>query len=115
MKILVVDDNKRMRRTIKSVVDDLSDEFFECENGEDALRFYELCRPDWVTMDIQMKQMDGFEATRRIRKFFPHAKIVIVSDYDDAALRENARQAGASAYVSKRELFDLREILSRNK
>jgi CheY-like chemotaxis protein len=114
MKLLVVDDNDRMRRTIKSVVEDLADELFECSDGLDALRMYEQHRPDWVTMDIRMKLTDGLETTRRIRAAYPNAKIVIVTEYDDFDLREDARRAGAGYYVIKRELFDLRKILDSN-
>lgn len=114
MKLLVVDDNQRMRRTIKSVVEDITDELFECEDGVEAMRCYELYRPDWVTMDIRMKQMDGIEATRKIKAVYPQANVVIVSEYDDPALREDARRAGANGYIIKRRLFDLRKILDSN-
>jgi two-component system, chemotaxis family, chemotaxis protein CheY len=112
MKVLVVDDNERMRRTIKSVVEDISDEYLECDDGADALRLYELNRPDWVTMDLRMKNVGGLEATRQIKEHFPEANVVIVTEFDDAELRKDAEQAGASGYVVKRELFDLRKILT---
>lgn len=114
MKLLVVDDNSRMRRTIKSVVEDLADELFECADGSEALQLYEQHRPDWVTMDLRMKHLDGIETTRKIRAVYPNAQIVIVTEYDDADMREDARRAGAKFYVVKRELFDLRKILDSN-
>lgn len=111
MKLLVVDDNARMRRTIKSVVEDLADAIFECTDGTEAVQSYELNRPDWVTMDVRMKETDGIAATREIKAAFPFARIIIVSEYDEPALREDAKLAGASDFISKRQLFDLRDIL----
>jgi two-component system, NtrC family, response regulator HydG len=114
MRLLIVDNNERMRRTIKSVVEDITDEFYECEDGAEALSLYEIHRPDWVLMDIRMGGMDGLDATRQIKASFPKARVVIVTEYDDAAMREDARHAGANEYVTKRELFDLRKILNKD-
>lgn len=112
MKLMIVDDNEQMRRIIKSIVSDLVEELYECEDGKEAVALYAERRPDWVVMDLRMKEMDGLEATRRITSRFPQARIVIVTDYDDSDLREAAREAGACCYINKRRLFDLRALLS---
>jgi NarL family two-component system response regulator LiaR len=112
MKLMIVDDNEQMRRLIKSVVRDLVDEVYECEDGRQAVALYAEHRPDWVLMDLRMKEMDGLEATSRIMASFPEARIVMVTDYDDCELREAAQQAGARHYITKRSLFDLRDVLS---
>jgi CheY-like chemotaxis protein len=114
MKLLIVEDNERMRRTIKNIVEDLADELYECDDGADALAMYGLHRPDWVFMDIRMGEVDGIAATRQILSSFPRAKIVIVTEYDDTELQADARQAGARGYVVKRRLFELRQILVDN-
>jgi len=64
-------------------------------------------------MDIKMKDVDGIDATRRIRARWPAAQIVIVTDYDDATFREAARDAGACEYVVKDSLVDVRRVLAR--
>jgi CheY-like chemotaxis protein len=112
MNLMIVDDNEQMRRIIRSIISDLVEELYECEDGEQAVALYAERRPDWVVMDIRMKEMDGLEATRRIIARFPQARIVIVTDYDDRELREAAREAGACQYINKRRLFDLRLLLS---
>jgi CheY-like chemotaxis protein len=112
--LMIVDDNEQMRRTIKSIVSDLVEEIVECEDGLQAAALYAKHRPDWVLMDLRMKGMDGLEATGRIIASFPKARIVMVTDYDDAELREAARRAGACHYINKRSLFDLRLLLSPN-
>jgi NarL family two-component system response regulator LiaR len=108
IKLMIADDNEQMRRTIRSMVSDLVEELYECEDGAEAVALYAEHRPDWVLMDLRMKEMDGLEATRRITTSFPQARIVIVTDHDDPELREAARLAGACQYINKRRLVDLR-------
>ncbi len=62
-------------------------------------------------MDIGMKRMDGFDATRMIKETFPRALVVIVSQWDTPALREAARQSGAEGYVNKASLVPLRDMM----
>ena len=111
LKLLVVEDNRAMRNLIKSIIADLAEDVSECGDGAQALAAYAVCRPDWVLMDIRMKETDGISATRRIKAAFPDAQIVIVTDYDDPKLREAARSAGAREYVLKENLLDVRRIL----
>ncbi len=111
MTILIVEDNDSMRQMIKKLLGDLTDAFKECVDGAQALATYGQHRPDWVLMDIKMKEMDGLAATIQIKAAFPEAQIIIVTGHDDARLREAAHSAGACAYVNKENLFELRRIL----
>src|SRR5258705_5144275 len=111
LNLLIVEDNQRMRELIKGIVSDLAGNITECGDGADALSAYSRCRPDWVLMDIRMKQMDGISATREIKASYPDAHIMIVTDYDNLSIREAARKAGASEYVTKENLFEVRRIL----
>jgi len=102
-----------MRRLLGRMVKDLCGVVVECEDGADALAAYEMHRPDWVLMDIEMARMDGITATRDLMQSFPEAKIVIVSKHDDAQLRAAARSAGACGYVLKDNLITVRELLAK--
>jgi len=62
-------------------------------------------RPDLVIMDIGTKDLDGIAVSKQIKELDPAARIVRVSDYDDEAMRKNARHAGACAYVLKDNLL----------
>ena len=112
MKVLIVDDSQPMRRMIKSLISDLVGEIFECSDGNGALAAYQKHRPDLVLMDVKMGETDGLTATRQIKQLFPEARIVMVSQWEDQQLRENARLAGAEAYVGKSDLQPLRRILT---
>lgn len=111
LKLLIVDDSARVRRLIKSMVEGLAREVQECGDGAEALPAYNLHRPDFVLMDIQMGVTDGITTTRRIKEADPTARIIIVTDYDQADLREAARRAGACAYVVKENLLELVRLL----
>jgi CheY-like chemotaxis protein len=112
MDLLIVEDNDQMRRMIVRSVHDLAEHTWECSDGAEALPAYTRHRPDWVLMDLRMKQMDGISATRQIKASYPEANIMIVTDHDDPDLREAAREAGACEYVTKENLLDLRRILA---
>lgn len=113
MTILIVEDSEPMRQLLKKLLGDLAAAFVECDDGVQALAAYQQCQPDWVLMDIKMKEMDGLTATRQIKTAFPAARIIIVTDYEDARLREAAQSAGACGYVHKENLLDLRRILAQ--
>ena len=111
MTILVVDDNSMMRKMIRSLLEDLGLRILECGDGAEACSLYETYRPDWVLMDLAMRPMDGLSATRVIVGRFPEARIVIVTQHDDAATRARAFQAGACAFIAKDDLRPLRPLI----
>ncbi len=111
MSLMIVEDNEPMRRMIRLIVADLAERIDECGDGAEARACYDARRPDWVLMDIKMAGLDGIAATRRIKAAHPEANVMIVTDYDDAALREAAREAGACRYVLKEDLLAVRDIL----
>ena len=113
MKILIVDDSREMRQEIKGFLSDIAEQIEECSDGAQALAAYAEHTPGWVLMDIMMKEMDGLAATREIKAAFPEARIIILTNYDDAYLREAARSAGACQYVLKECLRDIPAIILR--
>lgn len=109
--ILLADDNKEVRRLIRSLVEDLESEILECENGQEAIEMFEELKPDLVLMDINMSPVDGITATRRILERFPDARIVIVTEHQDRAMRALALASGACGFVGKDDLTRLRNFL----
>ena len=100
---------------IRSFVHDLAVEMIERDDGADAVAAYDEYMPDWVLMDIKLRSLDGLTATRRILAKHPHAKIIIVTNYDSPGFRDEARNAGACGYVLKNHLVDLRRIIQTHR
>ncbi len=110
-KILIADDDARMRQVIKQTVASLATEFYEAADGAEAIALCAAQRPDWVLMDFRMKSMDGLRATAEIKARFPQTHVAMVSQYDDPELRAEAARAGACGYVLKEDLAALLAIL----
>ena len=111
MTVLIVEDNAGVRRLLRIAVAGIAAAAWDCCNGADALKAYADHQPDIVLMDIRMPGIDGLAATRQILRFHPFAKIVIVTDYDDDAIRRAACEAGACGYALKLNLLDLAPLL----
>lgn len=103
LRVLVVDDHPLVRRgTCEILAEDPELEVVgQGANGLEALSETERLKPDVVLMDLSMPQMDGVEATQKLRERHPALGIVILSahDEDDHVLR--ALQAGANGYLLK--------------
>jgi DNA-binding NarL/FixJ family response regulator len=81
-------------------------------NGEAAAQLAAELGPDVVLMDLSMPNIDGFEATARIREKSPETAVVVLTGSDDPDDQERARSAGAAGYVTKdRILVDLVETI----
>ena len=115
MTVLIVDDSPQFRALIRAVLTDLVDEVHECADGDEAVAAYSARRPDWVLMDLQMTRMGGLEATRRLVANDPTARVLIVTDYDDAHWRAAATEAGACGYVLKENLLEVRRLLKNSR
>ena len=113
MKLLLVDDSERIRSVIRSICASHFDDVVECCDGVEAINAYNEFIPDWVVMDIKMKEMDGLEATEKILLQYPEAKVIIVSQYNDESTIDAAKKAGAVEFVSKENLYKVIEVINR--
>lgn len=115
MKILIVEDNAKMRDMIRTVMSKSKNVFLECSDGGEAVKAYEEFHPDYVFMDVEMKPIDGITATKQIKHSHPDAKIIIVTNYGDTRTRNAARVAGADGFVMKENLLDVRKLVEEMK
>jgi two-component system chemotaxis response regulator CheY len=102
VKIMVVDDTAFMRTILKDVLVLGGHEIIaEARNGEEAVQLFKQLKPDLVTMDITMPEMDGITALTEIMKFDPWAKVIMCSAMGQQALVVDAIQAGAKDFIVK--------------
>ena len=103
LRILIVDDQQRARRSIKALLATKFKLVDTCEavDGTEAVRCVQECKPDLVLMDARMPGMDGIEATRRMKKKSAQTPVIILSMY--AEYRADALAAGANAFLIKGE------------
>lgn len=101
-KILVVDDALVVRMLIRKILERAGfDVVGEAKTGSEAVEKYKELRPDVVTMDIIMDEMDGLEATDRIKRFDPGAMVIITSSVHQKEMMARAFEAGACSYIVK--------------
>jgi two-component system chemotaxis response regulator CheY len=101
-KVLVVDDAAFMRLSLRTILQRNGFEIIgEAANGEEAVNKYFDLRPDIVTMDITMPEMDGVEALTEIKKKDPSAKIVMISALGQESWVRKAIMFGANGFVVK--------------
>lgn len=104
-RVLVVDDHAVVRQGLVTLIntDPRIEVVGEAEDGVEAIEKVKRDHPDVVLMDVNMPRMNGLEATRRIRKRWPHVNVIGLSVQDDEATVQSSREAGAALFVSKSE------------
>ena len=101
-RVLLVDDNHGFRTELRLLLEDCGVEVVaEGENGQEALELATRTDADVVLMDLRMPVMDGLEAARALRDRAPALPVIILSAYEDPALKSEAVAANAYAYLVK--------------
>ena len=121
VNILLADDHKILRQGIKSLLEmhDGLTVVAEAANGDEALLMARNTHPDLVIMDINMPNLNGIEATRRIKQEMPLIKILALSMHNDNQFLLNMLKAGASGYLLKDcaadELINAITVIMKNR
>ena len=101
-RILIVDDSAFMRSMLQDILTEAGYEIAgEAGDGEKALDRYRAVKPDLVTMDIVMPEVNGIEAVKQLMREDPKAKILMVSAMGQESLVKEAIAAGARGFVVK--------------
>ena len=120
IKVLIADDHTIFREGMRSLLQkELNIKIVgEANNGREAVKLTLELKPDIVVMDITMPDLNGMEATRKIKKVIPQIKIICLSMHSDRRYVVDMFRAGASGYLIKscayKELTDAINIVAAN-
>lgn len=101
-KLLIVDDSNVSRLMIRGRIASLQPdwEVIEAASGDEAVALVPTAKPDFITMDVNMPGITGFEAVQKIRQFDQHVKIVILTANIQGSSRDKAELLAAK-FVQK--------------
>ena len=101
IRIIIADNQAQARHALKAVLANWPEieVTAEAANGKEAIDLVERYKPDTVLMDVHMPVMDGLQATRWIKSYWPRVRVVVLTMY--AAERVEALKAGADAFLLK--------------
>ena len=106
IRILVVDDNPAVRRSLRGALEQ-QDDWRVCDeagDGEEAVERFRKVRPDVIVLDFQMPEMNGLEAARIISRLSPETPILMVTLYLSKQLSEEARKVGIRGACAKTDV-----------
>ncbi len=109
-RILIVDDERPIRRFLRTSLNAHGFTIFEAADGEEALRMVAEQRPDLLVLDLGLPDLDGIEVTRRLREW-TQVPIIILSVREQESDKINALDAGADDYLTKP--FGVGELMAR--
>lgn len=103
IKVLIADDQKLIRESLKIVLDTYQDiqVIDTVGDGKQVLESIKEQEPDVILMDIRMPNMDGTVSTKLVKQSYPHIKIIILTTFDDDDFIFSALKYGASDYILK--------------
>ena len=108
IKILLADDHEIVRYGLRCVIEEQPDMEVvgDAVNGRTAINLTHQLKPDVVIMDISMPDMNGIEATRRIRKEIPDTKVIVLSMHHKRQFVIDMLKSGVSGYILKTKVHD---------
>ncbi|HEX8748696.1 MAG TPA: response regulator transcription factor [Pyrinomonadaceae bacterium] len=101
--IILADDHELVRKSIAALLRDEPDfeVVAECSNGRELLDLVARVKPSVALIDVAMPELNGIEATRRIRELCPLTRVIVLSNYADATYVRETLKAGAVGYIVK--------------
>ncbi len=111
LRILIAEDHLDSRDALRELLEAFGYSVVVASNGKEAIEAAMHASPDLILMDMMMPVMDGFEATRQLRRLPPTCGTPIIAVTAMEGAHELALHAGANEYV--RKPIDIRQLLSK--
>ena len=116
LRIILAEDHETIRDGLKLLVNSRSDMEVvgEADNGRTALQLAKEFSPDVIVMDISMPELNGLQATKKLKDKSPQVKVLILTRHSEPGYLQELLQAGASGYVLKQSKSEelIRAILA---
>lgn len=108
LRIFLADDHKMVRDGLRLLIDGQRDMRVvgEAANGKQAVQEARALKPDVVVMDLSMPELNGLQATERLKAGWPEVKVVALTVHEDPSYLMQLCKAGAAGYVLKRSAGD---------
>jgi len=109
LRILIADDHGMIRQGLRAVIAERRNWELcgEAGNGRQAVELARELRPELVVMDLTMPELNGLDATRKIREALPRAQVLILTMHDSETLAQEVLAAGARGYLLKNDAPEL--------
>ncbi len=101
MKILVVDDEKNIRKTLTDILEDEGYNVLSATSGEEGLQLLEQNPVDLMLLDVKLPGMDGIEVLKQVRKLYPALDVIMISGHSTIKTAVQAVQMGAYNFLEK--------------
>ncbi|OLD37147.1 MAG: DNA-binding response regulator, partial [Nitrospirae bacterium 13_1_40CM_2_62_10] len=103
IKVLIADDHRVVREGLMAILKTKEniEVVGEAQDGQEAIEKVRTLEPDVILMDVSMPRMGGVEATRQIKREFPHIGIIALTMYDEQQYIFDLVRAGATGYLLK--------------
>ena len=108
MKLLIVDDQKGIRRLMTEVFSEYGYEIESCASGMAALAAIPTFKPDLIIMDVKMPGMNGIEVLKKLRETDKESRVILMTAYGDQHYMAQAEDLGVAKFIIKP--FDLNDL-----
>ena len=112
--ILIVDDEKAIRQSVRDILMDEGYEVSAAEGGTEALKHMKDALPDLVLLDVWMPGMDGLEALKRMRDIAPRLPVIVMSGHGTIDTAVKAVRLGAYDFIEKPLSLDKLSLAVKN-
>ncbi len=112
MKFLIAADNSDLIQFLICLINQQNDDYLLLDHTFEFNQSIRNFQPDWILVDLSLREINGFEMAETIRREIPLSKICLLADSYDKRFLKKAKHIGSDVLISKENLFDFYNILN---
>lgn len=113
MRFLIVVKSRYLREYLETLINIHKDSCFSVDNASEVIDAYGEYKPDFVILDIDLRNNMCFRLAENLKQEFPDSKLLFVSDSDDIRLRRRSNKIGDGIFILKENIYDLYSFIRR--